>query len=135
VRVIPDDVHGAMAVWAEARGEPYEGKIAVANTIRERMRLKYASDGSVVGTVWRPAQFSWTLSTDPNRDRTLKVDDEDPSWQESVRAWAESAVRQVVPAGTVLYHAVGTFPYWAKAKSVKFVKQVGRHLFYTDEEA
>lgn len=135
MRVIPDDVHGALAVYAEARGESFTGQLAVANVIRERMRLKYASDGTVVGTVWRPMQFSWTNSGDPQRGQVLAVDDTNPGWKVAKRAWKQSKDHTVLPPHTVLYHSDAVKPYWAKAKTVKFVRAIGHHLFYTDEDA
>jgi spore germination cell wall hydrolase CwlJ-like protein len=135
VRVVSDDVYGALNIFAEARGEPFEGQVAVGNVVRERMRLKYASDGTVVGTVWKSNQFSWTLSSDPQRIRVMRVDDEDPAWVEAMTAWKASETTKVVPSGTVLYHAEHVNPWWAESSAVRFVKRIGRHLFYTEERA
>ena len=48
----------ALCVWDEASGEPYEGKVAVARVIHNRMAAKYQSDGTVAGTVLKKFQFS-----------------------------------------------------------------------------
>lgn len=135
MRVVDDDTFGALNIYAEARGEVFEGQVAVGNVVRERMRLQYASDGTVVGTVWRPNQFSWTKSGDEQRIRVLEVDDQSPAWQRALQAWRESATRSVVPEGTVLYHNTKVQPYWTRATTVVFVDQIGNHLFYRDTEA
>jgi len=48
----------ALAVWDEARGESDDGKAAVARVILNRKRLRYSSDGTIVGTVLHKDQFS-----------------------------------------------------------------------------
>ena len=132
MRLIPDEVWGAANIWAEARGEPHEGQVAVGFVVRERARLRYSSDGSVVGTVWRPSQFSWTLSSDPQRLQVLAADDIHLSVREARDAWLESATTTILPPKTVLYHAdyVNPHPAWASSPDIEFVRQIGRHLFY-----
>lgn len=51
-----------LCVYEEARGEPQDGKAAVARVVLDRTRRKppYASDGSIGGTIFWPNQFSWT---------------------------------------------------------------------------
>lgn len=49
--VISPDALGICTLWQEARGEPYQGKVAVGEVIRERMRRRYASDGTVAGAL------------------------------------------------------------------------------------
>jgi spore germination cell wall hydrolase CwlJ-like protein len=130
MRLIQEDIWGIMNIFAEARGEPFEGQVAVGNVVRERMRLKYASDGTVVGTIWKPKQFSWTLGSDPQRVRVLSADDDEAGWVDAAKAWYMSGVQQKVPRGTVLYHADHVQPYWTNR--ARFEKQIGRHLFYSD---
>jgi spore germination cell wall hydrolase CwlJ-like protein len=48
----------ALCIWTEARGEPYEGKAAVARVIHNRIAQGYFSDGTVAGTVLKFDQFS-----------------------------------------------------------------------------
>jgi spore germination cell wall hydrolase CwlJ-like protein len=48
----------ALTIWTEARGELYEGKVAVARVIHNRIAQGYFSDGTVAGTVLKFDQFS-----------------------------------------------------------------------------
>lgn len=48
----------ALCVWSESRGEPDDGKAAVARVVLNRKRLRYTSDGTMVGTVLAKDQFS-----------------------------------------------------------------------------
>lgn len=48
-----------LCVLQEAAGESDDGRAAVARVIKNRMALKYASDGTVAGTILKYDQFSW----------------------------------------------------------------------------
>ena len=66
---LPDDVLLGLCIWAEARGEPVEGQVAVAWVVRrrvERRRSTYSAQ------ILSPYQFSAFNPTDPNR---AKIDD------------------------------------------------------------
>lgn len=115
-------------IWGEAEGEPYEGKLAVARVIRERMRRRYFSDGSVAGTVLYPLQFSMWNTTERRRIQAALVPTTSITAQDSWTAWAKSEVPDVLWSGIVLYHAKSVSPGWA-AKS-QLVYEIGRHLFY-----
>lgn len=120
-------------VLGEAGGEPFDGKVAVAMTIRNRMRLKYASNGTVAGTVLRPLQFSLWNTSDPGRVRVCSVTLDDSHVQECMRAWARSDDNPPPLGGfekVVLYHADYVSPPWAAR--ARFVRKIGRHLFYED---
>lgn len=139
MRVVNEDTWGIMNILAEARGEPFEGQVAVGISVRERMRLRYASDGTVVGTVWAPSQFSWTLSTDEQRQRVLSADDEEEAWITAKLAWEQSEGSDLLPKGTVHYYAAfldkkGKAPRWAKSPRLQFVRQIGGHKFYKLKE-
>ena len=49
----------ALTVWSEARGEPMDGKAAVAQVILNRTDRKYESDGTITGTCIHPNQFDF----------------------------------------------------------------------------
>lgn len=44
--LVPDDTWAILTIIGEAAGEPYVGQLAVAEVIRNRMRQRYASDGT-----------------------------------------------------------------------------------------
>lgn len=48
-----------LCAFEEANLEGGDGLAAIVRVIRNRMRLHYASDGTVQGTIFRHAQFSW----------------------------------------------------------------------------
>lgn len=57
----------AKTIWAEARGEPLEGQIAVANVILNRARQGGWWGDDVVKVCRKPKQFSCWNNGDPNR--------------------------------------------------------------------
>jgi len=126
---IPDNIWGILCVYAEARGEPYEGQVAVANVIRNRTAKHFFSEGTFVSTVTSPHQFSWMNTVDAQRTRVLSARWEDPAFRIAARAWFES--QGTHPVGDALwYHADYVSPTWAKAEGIEFVKRIGRHLFF-----
>ena len=129
MRLISDTALAAITIWQEARGEPYAGKLAVAEVIRNRMRARYASDGTVAGTVLGPRQFSGWNSGDLNRIPSLKIDDSDRIVADCVRAWSEAAEKNTgVAKGALLYYAPAlALPPWAEA--CREVARIGRHVF------
>jgi hypothetical protein len=59
----------AIAVWREARGEPIEGKKAVAAVIRNRARLRNEALDAIV---LQPYQFSSFNANDPEAHLLLR---------------------------------------------------------------
>jgi spore germination cell wall hydrolase CwlJ-like protein len=49
----------ALNVYEEAGGEIVEGQAAIERIVLNRQRLKFQSDGTIVGTILKPNQFSW----------------------------------------------------------------------------
>ena len=129
MRLFSDIAFAAATIWQEARGEPYEGKLAVAEVIRNRMRARYASDGTVVGTVLRPRQFSGWNADDPNRIPSIKLDDAERIVAECLSAWKEAVEKNTdVAQGALLYYAPAlVVPVWAR--SCREVARIGRHVF------
>jgi N-acetylmuramoyl-L-alanine amidase len=128
-RVIPDDVWGILCIFAEARGEPYEGMVAVGNVIRNRTAKRHFSDGTVVGTVSKPYQFSWLNTGDAQRTRVLGACWDESSCRLAAQAWFESEHVKLV-GDALWYHASYVSPAWAKAEGIEFVRRIGRHLFF-----
>ena len=132
VRLVDDDHWAIMTIVGESLGEPYIGKVAVAEVIRNRMKRKYASDGTVIGTVLRAKQFS--MWDDRARLLAASADDDYIRVGDCVRAWEDSKDSNVTN-GAVLYHTIMIeTPRWATAPSVKESTTIHRHRFYTDGE-
>jgi len=113
----------ALNVYHEARGEPVEGKFAVAVVTLNRVRSSRFPD-TVCRVVWQPAQFSWTHDGKP--DTPYNPD----AW--SLALWIAELVLNFDPftpaARATHFHAEYVSPYWARGRDP--VGRVGRHLFY-----
>ena len=133
MRLIPDYLLGIVTVFQEAEGEPYEGKVAVAEVIQRRMRRKFMSDGTVVGTVLKKYQFSGFNTDSANRVRSFKIDTSDPIVNDCVRAWMEAdRGSNLVPDAMHYYNPSLCDPAWARG--AKVVAEIGAHRFVIPKE-
>ena len=133
MRLISEDALAVVTIMQEAAGEPYVGKVAVAEVIRNRMQMKYSSDGTVAGTVLRAKQFSGWNTADPGRIRNIRADDDDAVVRECMRAWEEAKHGSDTVANAVLYYnkkLVPDTPEWALPESAIHVATVGQHDFF-----
>ena len=130
-RLVSEEALAVITIWQEARNEPQEGMMAVGEVIRNRMKLKYSSDGTVAGTVLRPLQFSGWNAKDPSRVKSLKIDDDDATVKKCLAAWLLSEQSNHAK-GAVLYYApaVVSMPDWAKPEVAQKVAEIGGHIFY-----
>lgn len=132
-RLISEDVLAVITIAQEALMEPYEGKLAVAEVIRNRMQQKYASDGTVEGTVLRPLQFSGWNTGDHVRIRSMRWDDQWERIQECKRAWQDALNGSNITRQAVLYYnptVVLVIPKWARPEHAQQVAHIGQHVFY-----
>lgn len=56
----------ALTLFGEARGEPIEGIVAVASSIRNRLQLQYRGAKTYTDVCRAPAQYSCWNTNDPN---------------------------------------------------------------------
>jgi spore germination cell wall hydrolase CwlJ-like protein len=137
--LIDPDKLGIATVAQEALQEPFEGKLAVAEVIHNRMKAKFFSDGTVAGTVLKPKQFSGWNTNDPVRIRSVKWDDAMPSIQECTKAWFDAKHGSNTANGALLYYNP-TFilpdgstiktPDWALPENATEVARAGSHVFF-----
>lgn len=128
MRLIMDDFLGIVTVFQEAEGESFLGKVLVAEVILRRTKRKFMSDGTVAGTVLRRLQFSGWNSDSANRIRSVKLDTNDQSAQDCIRAWSEAkAGSNYAPDCMHYYNPRLCDPAWAK--DAKVVKEEGNHRF------
>ena len=109
----------ATAVYFEARGEPMEGQLAVAQTILNRVESgRYAS--TVCGVVDQPHQFSF------DRTRAPRSGSDWETAQAIAKIAADSMWRDVAPKA-ISFHATRVAPNWVGKTRVA---TIGNHVFY-----
>jgi N-acetylmuramoyl-L-alanine amidase len=132
MRIITDDMIAQLNIWMEARSEPFEGKVAVAEVMLNR--LKKGSYGkTITDVVLAPYQFSGWNTKDPNRIKAMKLDDTDSAYLECARAWQTAKTGTNFAKGALLYYnprAVEKDPIWATSQN--FLITIGNHNFYSE---
>lgn len=131
MRVISDDTLAVLNIWMEARGEPPEGKVAVAEVMRNRLRSGRWGK-TMAQVILAPFQFSGWNTKDPNRTKAMLLDAEDPNFRECQTAWQKALDGSDTVSGAMHYFnpKVVKSPDWADP--TKLVAQIGSHLFYKD---
>ena len=110
-----DDGLAVATLWQEARGSSREEQLAVAHVIRNRMAKRYTSDGTVVGTVLHPWQFSGWMD-DAIALESLRYAATDAMSLRSI--WNEALKLFDPTKGAVLYYSPasmvpeGSVPNW-----------------------
>jgi spore germination cell wall hydrolase CwlJ-like protein len=113
----------ATNIYHEARSEPIEGQLAVAQVTINRVKDKRRFASTVCGVVFERAQFSWTLT---KRKQILDA----KAWKTAVEVAKVVLSRsQVLPEFNALfYHTTKVSPRWSKQKRVLAI--IGKHVFY-----
>jgi spore germination cell wall hydrolase CwlJ-like protein len=133
---VPDKEVKCLAdnIYFEAKSEPYEGQLAVAQvTINRVEHPQYPK--TVCGVVWqqgrdrrtgkRVAQFSWTLDGKPDVPKSKTAYEEAYAIAEEVLLYGvESAM---IGTQVIYYHANYVNPRW---RNVQRVAKIGNHIFY-----
>ena len=117
----------ARTVFGEARGESYQGKVAVAHVILNRVAKGGWWGKTPIEVCTAPRQFSCWNDGDPNRARMMKADLSDKAYQESLRAVLDAISGQDPTGGACHYHALSVAPKWAEGKQGH---TIGNHLFF-----
>lgn len=113
----------AETIYYEARGEPVDGQIAVAETVLERTRLP-GFRRSICGVVYQRLQFAQTIEANLRAPRG-------EAWEASkvlaarvIAGEAESSLER----RPTHFHAARIRPYWAR--SYQRIGRIGDHIFY-----
>lgn len=112
----------AKNIYHEARGEPIEGQLAVAQVTLNRVASgKFQS--SICSAVYAHKQFSWTISG------RAKINDT-KSWKAAVAVATAVLTRSIdLPHFNALYfHTKQVKPSWSRKRPVLAV--IGSHVFY-----
>lgn len=128
----PEPVLLRMCGWAEARGEPRRGLLAVLHVIRNRA-LK--ADSTLGREITRPWQFSSFNQDDPNRGLLMKAADTDRVTWSAVDAVCELFEQgcTVDPTGGATHYYVDKMenpPKWGLGHPTwQDLGLIGRHRF------
>lgn len=111
----------AKNIYHEARGEPIEGQIAVAQVTLNRV-ASGEFQSSICRAVYADRQFSWTLKPATVKDRK--------AWEASVIIATAVLTNSIhLPDFKALYfHTKQIRPKWSRTKRV--VAHIGNHIFY-----
>jgi len=114
----------ALALYFEARSEPLDAQLAVAEVILNRVEdTRFPDD--VCGVVWQPKQFSWTHDGLTDTPKNKEVWDEIKDLCDDVLSDPDSIL---LGHGADHYHATYVDPYWSSDLTV--VGLYGTHVFY-----
>lgn len=128
----PIEILLAQLIWGEARGEPVDGKIAVAWVAVNRSRKPGWWGTDLRQVILKPYQFSCWNKYDPNR-RKLK----EPLKHDSKEAWFEcyrialGVLWEVYPDptnGCTHYVSGGIRPNWLESQTPQII--IGSHEFF-----
>ncbi len=109
----------ARAVYFEARGEPLEGQLAVAQVILNRVASgRFAA--TVCGVVNQRGQFSFDQSRSP-------IDGRDWRTAKAIAAIAATAAWDAIAPRATAFHATRVNTDWT---SMHRVGTIGNHVFY-----
>jgi len=115
----------AGAVYFEARSEPLEGQLAVAEVVLNRSTSgKYPA--GICDVVTQRKQFSFIVEGEfPPIDKTTK------SWRKAVAiaTIAFEDLAEEVPSTSLWYHADYVAPVWRHG--LARAEKIGAHIFYT----
>lgn len=121
----------SMNIFHESRGEPLEGRIAVANVTMTRAKNDARN---VCRVVLKRKQFSWTLHTKKVGGKTwvnpAPIAKEPVAWAKAV-ILAQFALWGLLPErvdNATHFHTVRVSPYWKD--HYVMVAQIGDHIFY-----
>ncbi len=115
----------ANAVYFEARGEPIEGQLAVADVVMNRVASEKYPD-TICEVVTQPWQFSFV-----RRGVIPKADRSSEAWRKAV-AISEIVLKDIdtkVDKDVLWYHADYVAPSWGKRLNRE--EKIGLHIFYS----
>lgn len=112
----------AANIYFEARGEPLDGQMLVAEVTMTRAEQR---GQSICATVFEDGQFEWTASP-------YSINDLGAFYTASLVAEEVLTYGCQVCSGATHYHAVGSSPYWSD--DLDLVGVYGNHIFYEEKK-
>jgi spore germination cell wall hydrolase CwlJ-like protein len=122
-------------IYFEAKNEPYEGQLAVAQvTLNRVVHPQYPK--TVCAVVWQQnkdrrtgrkvAQFSWTLDGKPDVPKSKTAYEQ--AYMVAEEALLYGAQSAIIGTEALFYHANYVKPRWAR--QMERIATIGNHIFY-----
>ena len=126
----------ALTLWGEGRGEGRDGQIAIWHVINNRANASKThpcylfGDGTMSSACLVKYQFSCWNANDPNRDKILAMNANDPGYIYALES-ARRAAATFDPTSGATHYKVSSIP-WPKDWGVKVdpLITIGHHSFY-----
>lgn len=122
----------AMAIYFEARSEPLEGQVAVANTIINRVKSLHFPDTpcDVVqqGRYWQGSPLRHQCHFSYWCDGKPETIDDEQAYTVALSIAVNADRLYDVTGGATYYHRDDVNPYWIDELQTK--RKIGRHIFY-----
>jgi spore germination cell wall hydrolase CwlJ-like protein len=115
----------AVAVYFEARGEPIDGQLLVAEVIMNRALDERWPD-EPCAVIAQPHQFSFYRDGRPNRPRDMEA------YTTAVLVAKEAWEGKHLETGALWFHSTTVRPVWRH--NYQPIGTVGGHVFYVDRE-
>jgi spore germination cell wall hydrolase CwlJ-like protein len=115
----------ANAVYFEARSEPLEGQLAVAEVVMNRAASgRYPAD--LCSVITQKAQFSFI-----RKGKFPRANRDSEAWKKAVAiaSIARQKLAPTLPGSVLWYHATYVSPSWGKRLTKQ--TQIGLHIFYS----
>ena len=113
----------AVAIYFEARSEPIDGQMMVAETILNRVADERWPD-NVCEVVKQPHQFSFYSDGKSDRPRDIEA------YTTAVLVADQALSGRHMYTGALYYHTVDVRPVWRH--DLEMLGRVGDHIFYTN---
>lgn len=112
----------ASAIFYEARSEPFEGQLAVAQVILNRVQSGRFAE-TICGVVLQRSQFSFVRG-----GAIPKISAGSKDWREAVAIAriAQAKLHPSAAANALFFHATHVNPKWRLSR----VASIGNHIFY-----
>jgi spore germination cell wall hydrolase CwlJ-like protein len=115
----------AVAVYFEARGEPIDGQMAVAEVVMNRVEDERYPD-TVCAVVYDRSSFSFTQDSKPDRLPKKSTEAKRRAMQVASNVLHGSRVGIT----STHYHTVSVDPFWSSHYDYDGI--IGHHMFYTN---
>ena len=129
----------AGAIFGEARGEPFIGKVAVGYVILNRALDKTSLPiaDAIKAVVLRPFQFSSFLPHDPNYQKVKRIVNRSPKCNKEKDVWTECYVAAYIvwhklmedPTLGATHYFASSIPTPKWAKNMQITTMIGNHIF------